>query len=106
MAESSEAYSSSSILHHVVTTGTFPPLSIARYSFIQLSKLGLQWRKPKCPIFETVAKGDSNPGCLDCESGVLPLSFRLVQALNVVIQFGTHNSHLAIDTYIPSVNLM
>ena len=29
-----------------------------------------------CPIFETVAKGDSNPGSLDCESGVLPLSYR------------------------------
>ena len=36
---------------------TFPPLSIARY-----------WRERKCPIFETVAKGDSNPGSLDCES--------------------------------------
>ena len=29
----------------------------------------------KCPIFETVAKGDSNPGSLDCESGILPLSY-------------------------------
>ena len=27
-------------------------------------------------IFETVAKGDSNPGSLDCESGILPLSYR------------------------------
>ena len=36
---------------------TFPPLSIARYSFIQLSQLGRQWRERKCPIFETVAKG-------------------------------------------------
>ena len=34
---------------------TFPPLSIARYSFIQLSQLGRQWRERKCPIFETVA---------------------------------------------------
>ena len=41
---------------------TFPPLSIARYSFIQLGQLGHQWRERKCPIFETVAKGDSNPG--------------------------------------------
>ena len=54
---------------------TFPPLSIARYSFIQLSQQGRQWRERKCPIFETVAKGDSNPGSLDCESGVLPLSY-------------------------------
>ena len=53
---------------------TCPPLSIARYSFIQLSQLGPQRRERKCPIFETVAKGDSNPGSLDCESGILPLS--------------------------------
>ena len=36
---------------------TFPPLSIARYSFIQLSQLGPQWRELKCPIFETVMCG-------------------------------------------------
>ena len=56
---------------------TFPPLSIARYSFIQLSQQGRQWREGKCPIFQTVAKGDSNPGSLDCESGVLPLATAL-----------------------------
>ena len=54
---------------------TFPPLSIASYSFIQLSQQWRQWRERKCPIFETVAKGDSNPGSLDCESGVLALSY-------------------------------
>ena len=54
----------------------FPPLPIARDSFIQLSQLGRQWRERKYPIFETVAKGDSNPGSLDCESGILPLSYR------------------------------
>ena len=36
---------------------TFPPLSIARYTCIQLSKLGCQWRERKCPNFETVAEG-------------------------------------------------
>ena len=55
---------------------TFPPLSIARYSFIQLSRQGRQWGEGKCPIFQTVAKGDSNPGSLDCESDILPLSYR------------------------------
>ena len=55
---------------------TFPPLSIARYSFIQLSQQGRQWREGKCPIFQTVPKGDSNPGSHDCESGILPLSNR------------------------------
>ena len=55
---------------------TCPPLSIARYSFIQLSQQGRQWRERKCPIFDTIAKQDSNPGSLDCESGILPLSYR------------------------------
>ena len=55
---------------------TFPPLSMARFSFIQLSRQGRQWREGKCPIFQTVAKRDSNPGSLDCESGILPLSYR------------------------------
>ena len=36
---------------------TFPPLSIACYSFIQRSQLGRQRRERKRPIFETVAKG-------------------------------------------------
>ena len=58
------------------TSLTFPPLSIARYSFIQLRELGCQWIERNCPIFETVAKGDSNPGSLDCESVILPLSYR------------------------------
>ena len=43
---------------------------------MQLSQLGPQWIERKCPIFETVAKGDLNPGSLDCESGILPLSYR------------------------------
>ena len=41
---------------------TFPPLSIAKYSFIQLSQLGLQWGERKCQIFEKVPKGGSEPG--------------------------------------------
>ena len=52
---------------------TFPPLSVARYSFIHLSEQGSQRRGQNWPIFETVAKGDSNLGSLDCESGILPL---------------------------------
>ena len=39
---------------------TCPPLSIARYSFIQLSQLERRWRERKWPIFDTVAKGYSN----------------------------------------------
>ena len=55
---------------------TFPPRSIARYSFIQLRQLGCQWRERKCPIFKMVANRDSNPGSLDCESAILRLSYR------------------------------
>ena len=64
-------------------TLTFPPLSIARYSFIQLSRQGRQRREGKCPIFQTVAKGDSNPGSLDCESGIPPLSYRAPSVFKV-----------------------
>ena len=52
---------------------TFPPLSIARYSFIQLSRLRrreLKWKK--MPKLRNGNNGDSNPGSLDCESGILP----------------------------------
>ena len=73
---------------------TFPPLSIDRYSFIQLSEQGRQWRERKCPIFETVTKRDSNPGSLDCESGILPLSYRAplsVECHRVVL--GTSSSY-------------
>ena len=36
---------------------TCPPLSIARYSFIQLSQQGRQWRERKCPIFDHMRHG-------------------------------------------------
>ena len=62
-------------LHATTRSLTFPPLPIARYSFMQLCQLGHKWRERKWPTFETLAKGDSNPGSLDCESGILPLSY-------------------------------
>ena len=55
---------------------TFPPPPIARYSLNTAEWTGVSWRERKYPNFKTVAKGDSNPGSLDCESGVLPLSYR------------------------------
>ena len=70
-----EAFSHAAIMRNDYSL-TFPPLSIARYSFIQQSEQGRQWREQKCPNIETVAKGDSNQGSLDCESVVLPLSYR------------------------------
>ena len=59
---------------------TFPPLFIARYSFIELSELGRQWREQICTIFESVPNVGSNPGSLDRESGILPLSYRAAAA--------------------------
>ena len=32
--------------------------------------------RTKIQIFETIAEGDMNPRSLDCESGILPLSYR------------------------------
>ena len=78
-------HSSDAALRAKTKSLTCPPLSIARYSFVQLSQLGRQWRERKCPIFETVAKGDSNPGSLDCESSVLPLSYRASTDLKCVV---------------------
>ena len=39
------------------------------------------WIERKCPNFETVATEVSNPGSLDCESGILPQSYRAPHAL-------------------------
>ena len=55
------------------------------HSFIQLSLLGRQWRERKCPIFETVSKGDSNPDSLDCESGILPVSYTATPYVGLAI---------------------
>ena len=56
---------------------TFPPLSIARYSFIQLSRLRRREVKENDQTSKRYQRGfDSNPGSLDCESGILPLSHR------------------------------
>ena len=77
-------------LHTKTKSLSFPPLSMARYSFIQLSQLGRQWRERKCPIFDTVAKQDSNGGSLDRESGILPRS----NLLNHVFRKSTMNNCL------------
>ena len=52
---------------------TYPPLSIARYSFIQLSELEQFRVKTLAQGVNTVAQ-DSNPGSLSRESEALPLS--------------------------------
>ena len=52
---------------------TYPPLSIARYAFIQLSELEHCRVKKLAQGFNTAAQ-DSNPGSLSRESEALPLS--------------------------------
>ena len=52
----------------------FPPLSMAMYSFIQLS--GHHGETENAQTLKRWQREDSNPGCLDCESGILPLSYQ------------------------------
>ena len=62
--------------HAAITRNDYSPTfpSITRYSFIQLSELGCHGENENAQTSKTVAKGDSNPGSLDCESSILPLS--------------------------------
>ena len=71
---------------------TFPPLSIAMYSFTAEST-GASMERTKMPNFETVAKQDSNTGSLDCESGILPLSYRGSMS-ELIIMLATLSSFL------------
>ena len=75
-------HSSDPAIRHEDYSLTFPPLSITKYSFIQLSEQKERtWKERKCTNFETVAKGDSDPGSLDSESGILRLSYRASKSL-------------------------
>ena len=53
----------------------FPPLSVARYSFIQLIELGHRGENENYQSLKWYQTGDSNPGSLVCESGILLLSY-------------------------------
>ena len=44
--------------------------------YVSYHRYDTQDYERKCPIFGTVAEGDSNPGSLDFEYGILPLSYR------------------------------
>ena len=65
---------------------TFPPLSIARYSFIQLSRLRRREVKENAQTSKRQQRG-SNPGSLDFESGILPteLPRSKVMLLNALV---------------------
>ena len=52
---------------------TYPPLSVARYSFIQLSELEQCGVKTLAQCVNTAAQ-DSDPGSLSQESEALPMS--------------------------------
>ena len=56
----------------------YPPLSIVRYSFIQLNELEQCRVKKLAQGFNTAAQ-DSNPGSRSQESEALPLSYCALQ---------------------------
>ena len=74
--DSSEKHSSHAAITRESYSLTFPPPSIARYSFIHLSELGCRRENANAQTSKQEQRGDSNPGSLDCESGILPLSYR------------------------------
>ncbi len=57
---------------------TYPPLSIARYSFLQLSEMEQCRVKKLAQDFNTAAQ-DSTPSSISRESEVLPLSLCALQ---------------------------
>ena len=63
-----------------VCSYTYPPLSIARHSFIQLSELEQCRVETFAQRFNTAAQ-DSNPGSLSRESEALPLSHCALQVV-------------------------
>jgi len=63
---------------------TYPPLSITRYSFIQLSELEQCRVKKLAQCFNTAAQ-DSNPGSRSRESEDLPLSHCALQSLSFLV---------------------
>ena len=74
-------------------------ISITVYSQVLIYKAesnGASMETMKYPNFETVAKGDSNPGFLDCEPGILPLSYRAPYKLypHTISTFNTRASRL------------
>ena len=64
---------------------TFPPLSIARYSFIQLSRLRRREVKEKCPNFETVTTGIRTRALSIASPAFYQLSYRAPIKMNRVI---------------------
>ena len=69
---------------------TYSPLSIARYSFIQLSELEQCRVKKLAQDFNTAAQ-DSNPGSRSRESETLPLSHCALQAGVLLFAFAAFN---------------
>ena len=71
-------------LMHEGCSCTYPPLSIARYSFIQLSEL-VQCRVKKLVQGFNTAAQDSNPGSRSRESEALPLSHCALHCNKIII---------------------
>ena len=69
-------------LMHECCLYTYPPLSKARYSFIQVSELE-QCRAKKLAQGSNTAAQDSNPGPLSRESEAVPLSHCTLQQRSI-----------------------
>ena len=65
--------------HDTAITSIDYPLTFPRLPGTHLYSrvINASWRERKCQNFDMVAKGIQTPGSLDCESGVLPLSYRV-----------------------------
>ena len=66
---------------------TFPTLSIARHSFIQLNGLKRREENENAQT-SNGNQGDSNPGSLDCESVILTLSYRALERVHHFMYVG------------------
>ena len=76
------------------------------HSFLQLSELGHRGDNENDQTLKW-CKGDPNPGSLDCESGILPLSYRTPQVLGydtkqsvICKTFKSINTEVSVDKII------
>ena len=88
-------------LMHEGCSYTHPPLSIARYSFIQLSELEQCRVKKLARGFNTAAQ-DSNPGSCSRESEALPLSMALYKPIiHLHLQYvGSAPQHKLVQAFV------
>ena len=60
---------------------------------------GASMERTNMPTLRNGNKGDSNPGALDCESGILPLSYRDPRIVTI------HSEQALTNNDMPSINI-